>query len=132
MLFLAHELELKFRDILHVYPLLIALLILNSTLSAAKKTVLIPRLFTLGSENNIYSFIIYRKGLKDQGGRGMDYKYYSRRKRDWGQSETERRRIEQQRLKYNLLGMLVMAIILFLALDLFDLGERITRFFTGN
>ncbi len=62
----------------------------------------------------------------------MDYKYYSRRKRDWGQSETERRRIEQQRLKYNLLGMLVMAIILFLALDLFDLGERITRFFTGN
>ena len=62
----------------------------------------------------------------------MGYKYYSRRKRDRVQGEAERRRIEQQRLRYNLLGMLVMALILALALDLVDLGERITRFFTGN
>lgn len=62
----------------------------------------------------------------------MDYKYYSRGKRDWTKNSVERKRIEQQRLKYNLLGMMVVAIIMIFALNMFNIGDRVTRFFSGN
>lgn len=62
----------------------------------------------------------------------MDYKYYSRRKRDRDQNEARQKRIDQQRLKYNLLGMLVMMIILLLALDMFNIGDILRHLFSGS
>jgi len=57
----------------------------------------------------------------------MDYHYYSRRKRD-----ENKMKVEEQRLKYNLLGILALLIALSFALDLLNIGDRLTRFFTGS
>ena len=58
----------------------------------------------------------------------MDYQYYSRRKRDDKKMKAEQKRVEKQRLKYNLLGILALLIALSFALNIFN----ISRFFTGN
>ena len=58
----------------------------------------------------------------------MDYQYYSRRKRDDKKMKAEQKRVEKQRLKYNLLGILALLIALCFALKIFD----VSRFFTGN
>ena len=62
----------------------------------------------------------------------MDYHYYSRRKRDENKMKAEQKKVEEQRLKYNLLGILALLIALSFALDLLNIGDRLTRFFTGN
>jgi hypothetical protein len=62
----------------------------------------------------------------------MDYQYYSRRKRDENKMKAEQKKVEEQRLKYNLLGILALLIALSFALDLFNIGDRLTRFFTGG
>lgn len=62
----------------------------------------------------------------------MDYQYYSRRKRDENKMKAEQKKVEEQRLKYNLLGILALLIALSFALDLLNIGDRLTRFFTGN
>lgn len=62
----------------------------------------------------------------------MDYHYYSRRKRDENKINAEQKKVEEQRLKYNLLGILALLIGLSFALDLFNIGDRLTRFFSGN
>ncbi len=62
----------------------------------------------------------------------MDYHYYSRRKRDENKINAEQKKVEEQRLKYNLLGILALLIALFFALDLLNIGDHLTRFFTGN
>ncbi|NLX02846.1 MAG: hypothetical protein GXY40_10020 [Syntrophomonadaceae bacterium] len=46
--------------------------------------------------------------------------------------KAEQKKVEEQRLKYNLLGILALLIALSFALDLFNIGDRLTRFFTGN
>ena len=58
----------------------------------------------------------------------MDYQYYSRRKRDENKIKAEQKKVEEQRLKYNLLGILALLIALCFALNIF----KISRFFTGN
>lgn len=58
----------------------------------------------------------------------MDYQYYSRRKRDENKMKAEQKKVEEQRLKYNLLGILALLIALSFALNIFN----ISRFFTGN
>jgi uncharacterized protein YqhQ len=58
----------------------------------------------------------------------MDYHYYSRRKRDEVKAEAEQKKVEKQRFKYNLLGILALLIALLFALDIFN----VSRFFTGN
>ena len=58
----------------------------------------------------------------------MDYQYYSRRKRDENKMKAEQKKVEEQRLKYNLLGILALLIALCFALKIFD----VSRFFTGN
>jgi len=62
----------------------------------------------------------------------MEYKYYSRRNCKKADVAAERRKIEQQRLKYNLLGMLVILIILILSMNLFNLGDKIIHLFTSK
>ena len=62
----------------------------------------------------------------------MDYQYYSRRKRDENKMKAEQKKVEEQRLKYNLLGILALLIALSFALDLLNIGDRLTRFFTGS
>ena len=46
--------------------------------------------------------------------------------------KAEQKKVEEQRLKYNLLGILVLLIALSFALDLLNIGDRLTRFFTGS
>ncbi len=62
----------------------------------------------------------------------MDYQYYSRRKRDENKMKAEQKKVEEQRLKYNLLGILALLIALSLALDLFNISTYLERFFIGN
>ena len=62
----------------------------------------------------------------------MDYQYYSRRKRDENKIKAEQKKVEEQRLKYNLLGILALLIALSLALDLFNISTYLERFFIGN
>ena len=62
----------------------------------------------------------------------MDYQYYSRRKRDENRMKAEQKKVEEQRLKYNLLGILALLIALSLALDLFNISTYLERFFIGN
>jgi len=62
----------------------------------------------------------------------VDYQYYSRRKRDENKMKAEQKKVEEQRLKYNLLGILALLIALSFALDLLNIGDRLTRFFTGS
>ncbi len=58
----------------------------------------------------------------------LDYHYYFRRKRDEVKTEAEQKKVEEQRFKYNLLGILALIIALLFALDIFN----VSRFFTGN
>lgn len=62
----------------------------------------------------------------------MNYQYYSRRRRDEIKIKAEQKKVEEQRLKYNLLGILVLLIALSFALNLFNIGDHLTRFLTGN
>jgi hypothetical protein len=62
----------------------------------------------------------------------MDYQYYSCRKRDENKMKAEQKKVEEQRLKYNLLGILALLIALSLALDLFNISTYLERFFIGN